>query len=79
MFFIFRLLYFIIFFLNGLVILNNDRFLKRVGFSLDGKDREHLTVNKQKITDILRLVRTVGRIPILTVNILCIIYELLLG
>lgn len=63
---------------NALVILDDKRFLSKIGLPLSQEHRNFLGEKRKKIVDLLNGLRTVLRIPLIIVNILCIIYELLL-
>lgn len=107
MFGIGTLFYAILFFINGIAVLSEDRFLARIGWS--AKSNTHNTTNnnnlqsanqygygdfnmnsgsgniggsdgvKARLINLINATRTLLRIPLIIVNILVIIYELVLG
>ncbi|RGB30736.1 Yos1-like protein [Rhizophagus diaphanus] len=75
-----QIIYVILLVINAIAILNEERFLARIGMS------SHLepgygdvTSFKSKIINLISAVRTLMRIPLIVLNILVIIYEILLG
>ena len=79
MFGLFSLIYSAIFFLNGVVILSDARFLSHVRLPLAQEHRVYLTPGRQKVVDMINTTRTVFEIPLMGINILCIVYEVFLG
>lgn len=79
MFGLLSLVYSFIFFLNGVIILNNKRFLSRIRLPLAPENRMYLSPQRQKIVDMINAARAVFEIPLLVINILCIVYEIFLG
>ncbi|ORX88810.1 Yos1-like protein [Basidiobolus meristosporus CBS 931.73] len=76
-----QLLYFTLFMVNGLAILNEERFLARVGWgkvepTFGGDPNQSI---KAKLINLISAVRTLLRIPLIVLNLLVIVYELLLG
>ncbi|RIB24678.1 Yos1-like protein [Gigaspora rosea] len=76
-----QILYVIILIINAMAVLNEDRFLARIGMSNQsetgfGGDGPSFKTN---IINLISAVRTLMRIPLIAVNILVIIYEILLG
>jgi len=67
-----------ILFLNGLAVLNEERFLKRIGWGYEENLNEPPTFKKQVI-NLLYAVRVLLRVPLLVLNILTILVKLLLG
>lgn len=70
---IFAFVYSCIFFLNGILILNKERFWNPL---------KELTNNNSfinKTVDLVDSLRIVLKIPVIVLNILCIIYEIILG
>lgn len=69
--------------INSIAILNEDRFLKRLGLG------DTNTYGGQQVSDngsafarliqLIRAIQTVLRIPLIVVNVLVVIYELILG
>ncbi|KAJ3232821.1 hypothetical protein HDU81_002730 [Chytriomyces hyalinus] len=76
---------------NGIAVLHEQRFLARLGLSeyayqqnsrngfAAGPDPNANTSVTLKIINLISAVRTLLRIPLIAVNILIIVYELLLG
>ncbi|CAJ0926577.1 unnamed protein product, partial [Mesorhabditis belari] len=67
--------------LNGIAVLNRDRFLKKVGFgqttqSFDDPSGQSI---KDKIFTLIFAVQTVMRVPLIGINIVVIIFKLILG
>ncbi|ELA48197.1 hypothetical protein VCUG_00238 [Vavraia culicis subsp. floridensis] len=79
MFSVFRILYSFIFFINTIVILNEYRFLGKLGLPLQPEYRSNLSKTRQKIVDLIKAVRTVCSIPLIFLNVLGIVYEIFLG
>jgi len=81
-----KLLYVVILVINGIAILSEDRFLNRIGwgstvssqdqygFSNDGD-----TSIKTKLVNLISAIRTLLRVPLIAVNVIVILYELILG
>ncbi|KAF2187783.1 Yos1-like protein, partial [Zopfia rhizophila CBS 207.26] len=68
---------------NAIAILSEDRFLARIGWtgSADpgfGGVRDDASV-KARIINLVSSVRTLMRIPLIIINTIIILYELLLG
>ncbi|EOB11680.1 Protein transport protein YOS1 [Nosema bombycis CQ1] len=79
MFGLFSILYGFLLLANAIVILDDKRFLTRVCLPLSPEHRGKLGENRRKIVDLINAVRTVMKIPLIVLNIICIVYELLLG
>ncbi|KAI8341500.1 Yos1-like protein [Chlamydoabsidia padenii] len=77
-----QLFYVLLFFINSIAVLSEDRFLARIGWSAQmepngfGGDSQSV---KYKIINLISAVRTLMRIPLVAVNIVVIVYELILG
>lgn len=88
------------FFINGIAVLSEDRFLARIGWSTKGNingnsvnsqfDYSSYNLNnmnngaagesiKSRLVNLINAIRTLLRIPLILVNILVILYELVLG
>ncbi|KAL4402628.1 COPII-coated ER to Golgi transport vesicle protein [Malassezia pachydermatis] len=71
--------------INGIAILNEERFLSKVGWStssrgMNGFDTPGQEASvKQRMIHLIGAVRVLLRIPLIIVNILVIFYELVLG
>jgi len=69
---------------NAVAILSEDRFLARIGWSSTpqtptfGGQVDNTSV-KAKIITLIASVRTLMRIPLIAINTIVIVYELLLG
>lgn len=79
MFGIFRLFYSLIFLCNSIVILDQSRFLKKIGLSLEYTNRTRISGMQLKIIEVIRAIRTVCGIPLIVLNIIGIFYEIVLG
>jgi len=69
----------LVLFINALAILNEDRFLKPIGWGYrppSEMDQENI---KDRIVGFLNAIRMLMRIPLIFVNISIVILELLLG
>lgn len=66
----------IVLMLNGLAILNEQRFLAKIGWTYDQANQITL---KGKLIHLISAIRTLMRIPLIIVNILIIFFEILLG
>ncbi|EHK49803.1 hypothetical protein ACHAPE_002004 [Trichoderma viride] len=84
MFFLGNLVYVLCLFTNALAILSDDRFLARIGLSPTtfdpafGPGADSNSV-KAKLVALIASVRMVMRPPLIIVNTLIILYELVLG
>ncbi|KAL2808356.1 Yos1-like-domain-containing protein [Aspergillus granulosus] len=70
--------------INSMAILSEDRFLARIGFGRTQADPAFgasydSTSVKAKIINLIASVRTVARIPLIVINTIIIVYELILG
>jgi hypothetical protein len=85
------ILYVSILLVNAMAVLSEDRFLARIGWTsarppnnnpgfqaYDQTAGQEVGI-KTKIIDLISAVRTLLRIPLIAVNILVILYELILG
>lgn len=79
MFGIFTLLYSVVFLLNGIVILNDERFLSRVKLPLASEYRFHLNAGSQRMVELINVMRAIFEIPLIIANICYILYEICLG
>ncbi|KAJ3815449.1 Yos1-like protein [Lentinula lateritia] len=87
------ILYVSILLVNAMAVLSEDRFLARIGWtsarpqsnnnpgfqSYDQPAFGQEVAIKTKIIDLISAVRTLLRIPLIAVNIIVILYELILG
>ncbi|WFD30968.1 hypothetical protein MSPP1_001994 [Malassezia sp. CBS 17886] len=70
--------------INGIAILNEERFLNKIGWSASqrqlhqGFDNPSSDV-KGRLVDLISAVRVLLRIPLIIVNTVVIVYELILG
>lgn len=84
-----KLLYVIVLCVNGVAVLSEDRFLNRIGWgSLLGAAQLQSQYGvkqggegsiKQRMVTLISATRTLMRLPLIVVNILIIMYELILG
>lgn len=61
--------------INAVAILHQDRFLNKIGM---GQSQDPNSV-QARIVNVISSIRTLLRFPLIALNILVIIYELLLG
>ncbi|RAL01084.1 YOS1 family protein [Aspergillus ibericus CBS 121593] len=79
-----KLVYVIILLINSLAVLSEDRFLARIGWGRTQGDPAFgasydTTSVKAKTINLIASVRTVMRIPLIVINTIVIVYELILG
>ncbi|CCI73978.1 ECU09_0925 [Encephalitozoon cuniculi GB-M1] len=79
MFGLMSVVYGTLFLLNSIVILDEKRFLSRVGLPLSPEARNALGPTRKKMVDLIRAVRTVMKIPLVVLNIVFIAYEAFFG
>ncbi|KAJ5295982.1 hypothetical protein PENANT_c001G10130 [Penicillium antarcticum] len=79
-----KLVYVIILIINAIAVLSEDRFLARIGWGRTqaepafGSAHDSTSV-KAKTINLIASVRTVMRIPLIVINTVIIVYELILG
>ncbi|GAV53079.1 hypothetical protein ZYGR_0AI03610 [Zygosaccharomyces rouxii] len=78
-----RLFYVTLLLINAVAVLSEERFLSRIGFgksSMEGPvfGQEESSA-KSKVVHLIGAVQTLLRIPLIGINILVIVYELILG
>ncbi|OBT76170.1 hypothetical protein VF21_05026 [Pseudogymnoascus sp. 05NY08] len=78
--------YFMVLVTNAIAILSEDRFLARIGWSASSAAEPAFGAGpggdasvKSKIVNLIASVRTLMRIPLIGINLLVIVYELILG
>ncbi|CCH63129.1 hypothetical protein TBLA_0J01330 [Henningerozyma blattae CBS 6284] len=78
-----RLFYVILLLINAVAVLNEERFLRRIGLGKSSNDGpvfgQTENTTKSKVIQLISAVQTLLRIPLIGINILVIIYELVLG
>lgn len=86
-----RLLYVIVLSVNGIAVLSEDRFLNRIGWGSAAPQptnqflpHDQMGVNgdasiKARLITLISAIRTLLRLPLIVVNVLIILYELILG
>ncbi|CAL9729640.1 protein transport protein Yos1p [Monosporozyma unispora] len=79
-----RLFYVILLLINAVAVLSEERFLSRIGLGKGSNDGSNVfgqqeSTTKSKVVQLIGAVQTLLRIPLIGINILVIIYELLLG
>ncbi|KAK9468175.1 Yos1-like protein [Lipomyces arxii] len=78
-----KLLYVILLLINSIAVLSEDRFLARIGWSSvqidSGFGMSESASVKNKMINLISAVRTLMRIPLIGLNSIVIIYELILG
>ncbi|GAE00070.1 protein transport protein YOS1 [Paecilomyces variotii No. 5] len=80
-----KLVYVIVLLLNAISILSEDRFLARIGWGRTQASEPGFgaaydsTSVKAKSVNLIASVRTVMRIPLIAINTIIIVYELILG
>ncbi|KAJ5976044.1 hypothetical protein N7481_009751 [Penicillium waksmanii] len=79
-----KLIYVTVLIINAIAVLSEDRFLARIGWGRTqtepafGASHDSTSV-KARLVKLIDSVRTLMRIPLLGINILIIVYELILG
>ncbi|KAL1996636.1 hypothetical protein VTN49DRAFT_7501 [Thermomyces lanuginosus] len=79
-----KLVYVVVLIINAIAVLSEDRFLARIGWGrvpqepAFGQTYDTTSV-KAKTINLIASVRTVMRIPLIVINTVIIIYELILG
>ncbi|KAK4202438.1 Yos1-like protein [Triangularia verruculosa] len=79
-----KIIYVTVLILNAIVVLSEDRFLARVNLTPDTHNRSFGTNGvdrsvKYNAIQLIASIRTLTRIPLVPINILIIVYELVLG
>ncbi|KAK5782191.1 hypothetical protein RI543_000120 [Arxiozyma heterogenica] len=80
-----KLFYVILLLINAVAVLSEERFLSRIGLGKSSNDAnngfygQQENTTKSKVIQLIGAVQTLLRIPLIGINILVIIYELLLG
>lgn len=89
-----KLLYVVLLTVNGLAVLSEDRFLNRIGWgssSPAASNQHYLQFSgmqstnggdasiKSRLINLIGAVRTLMRLPLICVNVVVILYELVLG
>ena len=64
--------------LNGAAVLNEERFLVKIGWGYDQSRTEPLSVKKQ-IIGLLHAVRLIFTIPLMVLNVIVILLKLVFG
>ncbi|KAF2270708.1 Yos1-like protein, partial [Lojkania enalia] len=69
--------------INAIAILSEDRFLARIGWTANadpgfGGARDDASI-KARLVNLVSSVRTLMRIPLMFINTLIIVYQLILG
>ncbi|CEO60036.1 Putative Yos1-like protein [Penicillium brasilianum] len=79
-----NLVYVVVLIINAIAVLSEDRFLARIGWGRTqaepgfGATYDSTSV-KAKSVNLIASVRTVMRIPLIVINTIIIVYELILG
>ncbi|KAF9155172.1 hypothetical protein BGX21_004688 [Mortierella sp. AD011] len=76
---IFGLLEVMLLFVNAVAILNEDRFLARIGWARIPADPYGQESVKARLVNLISAVRTLMRIPLIGLNIVAILYLVILG
>ncbi|QLQ80601.1 hypothetical protein HG537_0D06020 [Torulaspora globosa] len=78
-----RLFYVILLLINSVAVLSEERFLIRIGLGRNSNDGpvfgQEENSTKSKVVQLIGAVQTLLRIPLIGINILVIVYEVLLG
>lgn len=86
-----KLLYVIILTVNGIAVLSEDRFLNRIGWgstTTNNPSQPYLQFStmqgdgssvKTRLINLISAVRTLMRLPLIFINVVIILYELILG
>ncbi|KAF9363427.1 MAG: Yos1-like protein [Benniella sp.] len=76
---IFGLLEVMLLFVNAIAILNEDRFLARIGWGRQVADPYAQESVKARLVNLISAVRTLMRIPLIALNVVTILYLVLFG
>ncbi|ODQ81610.1 hypothetical protein BABINDRAFT_58133 [Babjeviella inositovora NRRL Y-12698] len=82
MFGIGKFLYVTLLLVNGIAVLSEDRFLSRIGWSTSDQaafSNPGEGSVKTRLVDLIGATRTLLRLPLIGINTIVIIYELVLG
>ncbi|AMD19973.1 HCL178Cp [Eremothecium sinecaudum] len=77
-----RLFYVILLLVNSVAVLSEERFLRRIGLGSKSQQPafgQNDNSTKSKLIKLIGAVQTLLRIPLIGINILVILYELVLG
>lgn len=84
-----KLFYVIVLCVNGIAILSEDRFLNRIGWGSAAPNQFQAQYGvaasnndpsiKQRLITLIGAIRTLLRLPLIAINVLIILYELILG
>ncbi|KAK9253788.1 Yos1-like protein [Lipomyces tetrasporus] len=83
MFWFGRLFYVVLLLINSIAVLSEDRFLARIGWSSVTVDNgfgvaDSMSI-KNRMINLISAVRTLMRIPLIGINTIVIVYEVILG
>lgn len=70
-----KLLYSLLLLTNAIAVLSEDRFLYRMGW-ISGNETDGV---KYRLINLILAIRTLLRVPLVVVNVVVIMYELVLG
>ncbi|EIM22734.1 ER to Golgi transport protein Yos1, partial [Wallemia mellicola CBS 633.66] len=73
-----NILYISLLLTNSVAILNEERFLAKIGWTQSNNLYQEQTV-KTRLINLISAVRTLMRFPLIILNIIVIVYELLFG
>ncbi|KAF9944195.1 hypothetical protein BGZ65_012453 [Modicella reniformis] len=76
---IFGLLEVMLLFVNAVAILNEERFLARIGWARQPVDPYAQESVKARLVGLISAVRTLMRIPLIGLNVVTILYLVILG
>ena len=76
---LFKLLKIFTLFANSIVILHEKRFLRRIGLPLDPDSKKCLGTTRVKTTELIKTTKLVLRLPLIILNLVCIIHEVFFG
>ncbi|KAG0364717.1 Yos1-like protein [Gamsiella multidivaricata] len=76
---IFGLLEVMLLFVNAIAILNEERFLARIGWARQVADPYAQESVKARLVNLISAVRTLMRIPLIGLNVVAILYLVILG
>ncbi|CAR21225.1 Yos1p [Lachancea thermotolerans CBS 6340] len=78
-----RLFYVILLLINAVAVLSEERFLSRIGLGSSASQApafgQQENSTRSKVVQLIGAIQTLLRIPLIGINILVIVYELLLG
>lgn len=79
-----KLVYVILLIVNGIAVLSEDRFLNRIGWGTSSNNNQFNQFDeassiKTRLVNLIGAIRTLLRVPLIIVNVVVILYQLVLG